>query len=219
MIQQRKVYADQLSRILSDFIKKNRDWMSLGNIDLSSVIAYYLEQRFCKLQPNRDLVNEDIVWYRSRIDLLIRILDLFKPLASDNRALGVQVHAWDDILYEYKGSIIVFARDSLRIVDCQNELVKLVGNVLIISYDDLPENVSFPNNFFHIEMESTDIMRYINTYMMRCFSSIFEIANAFSWILSIISPPEIILLETDSIESKVMRSVATGLSINVKCRH
>lgn len=33
-----------LSRILSDFIKTNRDWMMLGNIDLTSAVASYIAQ-------------------------------------------------------------------------------------------------------------------------------------------------------------------------------
>lgn len=65
-------------------------------------------------------------------------------------------------------------------------------------------------------MEKTNIIRHINTYLMRSFPIIFETANALFWLLSIVSPSEIILLDTVSTESKVMNAVASGLGINVK---
>ncbi len=206
------------SRILSDFIKANRDWMMLGNIDLTSVVASYITQKTWESHSYSDLPHNDFAWRKIDTNMFLRFLDILQPLESDNIASGggIQTHPWDDVLCEYKDSLIVYVNDPTTITYLRHELANLNSTVLIISQNDIPENISSPENFYFLRIEKTDIIIHTNTYLMRCFPVIFETANALSWLLSIVSPSEIILLDTVSTESKVMNAVASGLGINVK---
>ncbi|WP_289197836.1 MULTISPECIES: hypothetical protein [Bacteroidales] len=205
-----------LSRILSDFIKTNRDWMMLGNIDLTSAVASYIAQTAWKAQSYSDLHHNDFARHKTDTNMFIRLLDILQPLDSDDIAPGVQAHPWNNVLGEYKGSLIVYTNDPSNIAHFPHDFANLNKDVLIVSQNDIPESISSPENFYFLRMEKTNIIRHINTYLMRSFPIIFETANALFWLLSIVSPSEIILLDTVSTESKVMNAVASGLGINVK---
>lgn len=208
-----KLEEQSLEKVLSRFIIHNGDKMKLGRVTLAPVIERYL---FKKLQPLYERGKYD-EFSLNEYDLDSKIVTLLKLLSESTDKGGeyrLLNHPWEIALSEYRGYMILYTDNAENIngIDINNS-EDAVAKILICDCSFPPE-ITIPGINAVLEFPSTNIIRYDNPYLRKCFFSIYDMANTVLWLIEIIRPTKIISINSNSMKSHLFETIASSYFIS-----
>ena len=212
----KKMNEEKLKLIINFFIKKYRNKMRIGSADLAESVQLYLYQSLITPYLKKD--NFKKISDSNYSEQLLKLLQVFEsdsdaPTYKDYKSMtDFNAHPWSDLLSPYANSNLIFVENENDIFSAVKLLNPFSSFKIFISTIDIDHlNIDIPEDFIFIKIIDSPIIKNDNIFMRKCFYKIFNIANSLFWILTLLKPKVIYLLNSKkSLYNSILESIANS---------
>lgn len=214
-------YIETIDDILSEFVSQRECFMTLGNASLSKAVKNTLWSNLI-LDGTREYYNEcrkqGIAVSELKAEILLSLSKRYAIADNDKVEL---IHNDDfnhyDFLQEYKGTTVIFCMNRRQIYLWLPIISQNDNSVLMLCNFDT-EKAIFPDGNFTVLELSFIADRYIyNSYLKRCFTTVFEYANLFTMLVSVLKPKQVMVMEGCHSETEILAVICRTQSIETVC--
>lgn len=100
-----------------------------------------------------------------------------------------------EALCPYKGKMVYYAYN-VRFVEIALPILSNLGQeVIVLSYEDIPESLTYPDNILIVEFPVVKIRDYANDFMESKFPILYYLFNSLEFLLGILEPKSILIIE------------------------
>ena len=194
--------------------------MRIGSADLAESVQLYLYQSLITPYLKKDHLKNSDSNYSKQILKLLQVFESVPdaPTYKDNKSMtDFNAHPWNDLLSPYVNSNLIFVENVNDIFLAAKLLNSFSSFKILISTIDIDHlNIDIPEDFIFIKIIDSPIIKNDNIFMRKCFYKIFNIANSLFWILTLLKPKVIYLLNSKkSLYNSILESIANSEKFDV----
>lgn len=221
-----KEYLDSIEAINPEFLKyKGRSIKGIIEKSFFAKLIYY--------QPLRDLFNEYLKnegmpnhlkeqYYKEAYSEFF----LDQHEINTKQQNGGNEKKFDDeakkelrdALKPYKGQIVYYAYNVRFLELALPVLTKLQEDVIVLTYQDIPESSNYPENIMIVEFPVVKLRTCKNIFLKLKFPTLYHLFFNLEMLLKIIQPKSIIVLEgANVVEYNIMAIIGKVFNIKTVC--
>jgi len=215
-------FHKELDKKLHHFVTEHSPMLGLGGHDIRIPLVTYL---FYQLTHEKEHYSQcrisgmDVNEAMGRID---RFLCMFDEDESDDVTdMEAQPdgrrHPWSEALQEYKGQLLVYVFNPRQLRYLIPLINKLNRPVILLADYELPEDTDLPDYVTGLNLEFSAWKKFANSYVERNFPCLFQYANTFSWLVSLLQPSGIVCLEGCHLQEQLLAVVANDCRVTIVC--
>lgn len=209
-------YTGLLNQAVSCFLSAHKNMMVFNGADMAEAVRILLLRHLAEEEPYYASCRNNGKSPNLSMERVSSCLALFTNNNSHEVPLSYDTHeAWNNLLSDYKGTVIVFADKSSTLSENIARFDGIGGAKILLSLDEMPESAEFPDDCIAIKLENTSILKDSNAYLRKNFPYIHRIANSMSWLLSILKPKAIINLSSLTVAGVILTRLAVASNINI----
>lgn len=218
-----KEFKDSLYVLISDYINlcnnRNGNNLKFGNYSLNKSLFIYLydflyKERFayCNCRVEGCLAHIALFNIHNYLEHFIK-----NNFGEDGHGINVCDHPWFELLNQYKGCSMLYVSTPKELLNLKCFLDRQNILIFLLCDYELEEEIESEGNVLALEIEFSELKLFKNEFIEQNFPCLFQYANTFSILLSILLPLEVIYTVSEvNYKKELLFEISNKMNIEIK---